>query len=66
MSLKRLVIHTADVMALTGRSETYARRLLRAIRQAEGKQTRDMVTVEEFCRFTRIKREEVEGSMNTH
>jgi len=55
----RIVIYAKDLMNITGRSERTARKILQQIRQASGKKKGDMVTVEEFCQFTRIDERQI-------
>ena len=57
---KRICIYTKDIQRITGRSERYARQLLGKIRQANRKDAGSLVTVKEFCWFTKIGEEEVE------
>ncbi len=57
---QRICIYTSDVMALTGRGEDYARRLLREIRQHYGKPPRSVVTVQEFAEYMSVRVEEVQ------
>ncbi len=64
MATKRIAIHAADIVALTGRSESAARRLLRKIRREGGKQERDLITIGEFCRHTRMDEAEVSRAIN--
>lgn len=44
---------------MTGKGQGYARRLIKRIREASGKEMGDQITVSDFCRFTRMKEEEV-------
>ncbi|MCU0355061.1 MAG: hypothetical protein MUD08_15175, partial [Cytophagales bacterium] len=57
---KRICVYTKDIQRITGRSERYARQLLSRIRQANRKEAGSLVTVKEFCRFTKIGEDEVE------
>ena len=50
----RIVIYAKDIRNITGRSERTARKMLRQIREANGKKRGDLVTVAEFCRFSGI------------
>ena len=60
MLTKRICIYTKDIQRITGRSERYARQLLENIRREYGKPTGGLVTVQEFCRYTKIQQQEVE------
>jgi hypothetical protein len=56
---KRMVVHVKDVMAISGISERSACRVLARIRKLHKKHLTAFVTVEEFCAFTGLKREQV-------
>lgn len=60
MKRSRLVIYPKDIQVITGRSESYARRILRTIKQSLGKEKHQFVTYEEFCGFLGIRIEELE------
>ena len=64
MITKRICLVPKDVAILTGRSEGYARRLVRSIKRNIGKSRADLLTVEEFCHFTRMNSEEVSRAIN--
>lgn len=57
--LNRLCIYPKDVQLITGRSLGSCRMLLNQLRGALGKQRKDFVTVEEFCRYKGLDYEEV-------
>jgi len=59
--LNRICIYTKDVMRITGRSERISRILLERIRNSNNKIPGSLVTLKEFCAFTKINTEEVEG-----
>ena len=59
--MKRICIYTSDIVRITGRSESYARKLLRQIRKAKGKPKGAMITITEFCEFLNWRVEEVEN-----
>ena len=63
MTVKRIVISPKEVASLTGRSVSYARRLVRVIKQHTGKTRTDLLTVEEFCAYTQLNVEEVRRAM---
>ncbi|MBC8112470.1 MAG: hypothetical protein H7Y04_15575 [Verrucomicrobia bacterium] len=60
MILTRICIYAKDICHITGRSERYARQLLERIRAASGKESGDLVTIKDFCRFTKIEQQDVE------
>lgn len=55
----RLCIYPKDVQRITGKSERYGRMLLQKIRLYFSKEEHQFVTVEEFCKYTGFKKEEV-------
>lgn len=63
MTIRRIVISPKEVAVLTGRSVVHARRLVRTIKKELGKSRNDMLTVEEFCCFTKLNAEEVRRAM---
>ena len=58
-SIERMVIHTHDVMVMTGLSERSAIRLLTNIRKLNNKPPRSLVSIEDFCGYTKFKEEYV-------
>lgn len=59
MQQTRLCIYPKDVQRITGKSERYGRMLLNKIKEYFEKEEHQFVTVEEFCLYTGIKKEEV-------
>ncbi len=55
----RLCIYPKDVQRITGKSERYGRMLLQKIKLYFEKEEHQFVTVEEFCLYTGIKKDEV-------
>ena len=55
----RLCIYPKDVQRITGKSERYGRMLLQKIKAHFKKDEHQFVTVEEFCLYTGIKKDEV-------
>jgi hypothetical protein len=55
----RIIIYTKDVINITGKKERTARNLMSRIRAANGKSKSDLITIDEFCAFTRLKPEHV-------
>jgi tRNA U34 5-carboxymethylaminomethyl modifying enzyme MnmG/GidA len=54
----RVCIYPKDVQRITGKSERYCRTLLQKIKEYFKKEEHQFVTVEEFCKYTGIKKEE--------
>lgn len=55
----RIVLQTKDIMLITGKSERTSRRLLKEIRKASKNSRISFVSLEQFCAFTGMSREEV-------
>lgn len=55
----RLCIYPKDVQRITGKSERYGRMLLQKIKQHFQKEEHQFVTVEEFCKYTGFKKDDV-------
>ncbi|MBT1689162.1 hypothetical protein [Dawidia soli] len=59
MSLRRIILSIKDIQRLTGRSERQSRRILVAVRKKLGKQPRQPVSIQEYCRYTGLHEEDV-------
>ena len=59
MQQTRLCIYPKDVQRITGKSERYGRILLQKIKEYFKKEEHQFVTVEEFCKYTGIKKDDV-------
>lgn len=55
----RLCIYPKDVQRITGKSERYGRMLLQKIKQYFEKEEHQFVTLEEFCKYTGFKKDDV-------
>lgn len=55
----RDIIYSKDVQRYTGKGTETARRMLRKVRKQLGKNSRDMVTVDEFCEVFHFSGERV-------
>ncbi|SHG05413.1 UBA domain-containing protein [Flavisolibacter ginsengisoli] len=55
----RIVLNTKDIMLITGKSERTSRRLLKEIRSSARNTRVSFVSLEQFCSFTGMTREEV-------
>lgn len=60
MKRKPLVICVQDIQLITGRSESYARTILRAIKKSLGKRKHQFVTFKEFSEFSGISINDLE------
>ncbi|WP_256009355.1 hypothetical protein [Desertivirga xinjiangensis] len=57
---KRIYIYAKDVERITGKEPTYCRTLLARIRLIYGKKKHQGVTVDEYCEYMGVSREEIE------
>ncbi len=48
----RIVIYAKDIITITGKSASTARRMMTAIRKKSGKPDHSFVTLFDFCEFT--------------
>ncbi|MDX2189308.1 MAG: hypothetical protein SFY32_05555 [Bacteroidota bacterium] len=55
----RIVIYTKDIQNITGRKERTARKLMSELKRKVGKQEYGFLTVEEFCKLTGFKEEQI-------
>jgi hypothetical protein len=55
----RIVLQTKDIMLITGKSERTSRRLLKEIRKSVRNSKVSFVSLEQFCAFTGMTKEEV-------
>ena len=60
MKQKRLVINVTDLMLMIGISERTARRLMKRMKMYFNKEQSDLITVNEFCTFTGLDKNDVE------
>ena len=64
MKHERLIIYPQDIQRITGRSERYAQQILSTIKKRLGKEKHQLITREEFCEFSGLRVEDVEGYLN--
>lgn len=57
---KRLCIYPKDIQRITGKSYRQSIRLLQKIRIKLNKLDYEFVSIEEFCEYTSLKKEQVE------
>ena len=58
--MKRIVLHTKDVMSITGKSERYARYLIKKMKEHFLKESHQYVTIKEFSDYLGLDTDEVE------
>jgi hypothetical protein len=64
MKRNRLVIYPKDIQLVTGRSESYARTILRTIKKRLGKDKHQFVTYQEFSEFSGLSLQELEEHLH--
>lgn len=57
--MKRVVIYPKDVMLITGKSERYAREILKKIKAKLNKQEHQCISIQEFCTYMGLTSDEV-------
>ncbi len=62
--MKRIIITSNDVMFLMGKSESYAQRLIKSIRDAYGKKKHQPISIRLFCDYMDLSYEEVFNTVN--
>ena len=60
MPNNRKTIYAQDIMIFTGRSRSYAYKILNQVREGAGKAKHNMVTIQEFADFHSIPVNELE------
>lgn len=60
MKVNRICIYPKDIQRITGRSERYGRRLLERIKDHLEKERHQFITIDEFCDYSGIKREDIQ------
>ena len=56
----RLCVYPKDVQRITGKSERYSRMLLQKIKEKFEKEEHQFVSIEDFCKYTGLKKEQVQ------
>jgi len=59
MITKRICVYPKDIMLLTGRSERYARDLLRKIKKQLNKREHQLLTISEAAKYFGIEKKEL-------
>ncbi len=55
--MNRLCIYPKDIMIITGRSDRYGRNLIKKMKDHFKKQSHQVVTIEEFCKYMGLQQE---------
>jgi hypothetical protein len=61
--MKRIVLHTKDIMIITGKSERYARELIRKMKEHYLKQKHQYITIKECATYLGLDPDEVERNL---
>jgi len=64
MNTKRVCIYPKDIQLITGRSESYGRKLLQHIREYLGKEPHQFITLQEFSEYSGIELEVINQYIN--
>ena len=64
MEVKRICIYAKDIERITGKSNRYGYRLLDRIRTHYHKEEKQLVSIDEFCRYTGLNPEHVKPFFN--
>jgi hypothetical protein len=50
--MQRVVIYPKDVQRITGKSEKYSRRLIKKLKETNGKAQHQFISIEEFANYS--------------
>lgn len=64
ISMDRIVIYTTDIMYLTDKSESYARKEIQTLKKVLQKEKHQKVTIKEYCQYYGFNIEEVLGVLS--
>ena len=59
--MNRIVIYPQDIALITGRSDRYGRMIIKRIKEQLGKESHQLVTIQEFAVYMAIEIEIVES-----
>jgi hypothetical protein len=62
--MDRIVMYPSDVMMLTDKSESYARKEIQKLKKALNKEKHQKVTIKEYCHYYGLILEEVLGVLS--
>ena len=62
--MQRFCIYSSDIMRITGKSESYARDVMKKIRLLHFKQSHQLVTISEACDYLGLSYQEVFNAIN--
>ncbi|WP_291102580.1 MULTISPECIES: hypothetical protein [unclassified Flavobacterium] len=64
--MTRIVIYPSDIIILTDKSESYARKEIQNLKKALNKEPHQKVTIKEYCRYYGFNLEEVLGVLSKY
>jgi hypothetical protein len=59
--MNRIVIYPQDVALITGRSDRYGRMIIKRIKKQLGKESHQLITIQEFANYMAIEIEIIEA-----
>jgi hypothetical protein len=62
--MDRIVMYTSDIIMLTDKSESYARKEIQKLKKALNKEKHQKVTIKEYCHYYGLILEEVLGVLS--
>ena len=62
--MDRILMYTSDIMMLTDKSESYARKEIQKLKKALNKEPHQKVTIKEYCHYYGLILEEVLGVLS--
>jgi len=60
-NIERIIIYPSDIMRLTDKSESYARKEIRELKRFLNKEMHQKVTIKEYCLYYGLTLEDVLG-----
>lgn len=60
MKLKRIIITTSDIVLITGKTERYARNVIKEMREDLCRQKHQLITIQEYCDYMGLDLKDVE------
>ena len=64
--MERVVIYPKDVHIVTGKSQRWARNIIKEIKQALSKQEHQLVSVDEFCSYMGLDNAQVKQQLQRY
>ena len=61
---QRIIIYQKDIQRITGKKEKACRNLLKRIKKSLNKTEESFISLDEFCIYTGLEREEVEAFLS--